>query len=402
MSKEGAVVSTAASTEGRSVGRRRTSQLALLVALAVSGVAISLAATFSRPAPPSAAQPPGMDITDAGVSLTADAPQWQVLKLGQPTPDTDYWSDPVPARVRIDETRSYRVGGPIAGRVGSVLVDLGQRVKIGDPLLSVASSGIAELRAHKEKAAVDLEAAKAELTRIQAMVKARALPTKELLGAEQRFRKAEVAYHLTVAKLDSLKVSTRVGNEFLITAPSDGIVVEKNVLPAQEVSPESGTALIVIADLSSVWVVADLFEADAVDVRQGAPARVTSPSLPTIMIEGTVEMVSSVVDPVRHTIPVRLRVPNPDGQLRPNMYAQVRFTIAAHAGAVKVPLSAMVTDGAHQYVYVHGGAGRFERREVVTGSAHDGSVLVLSGLRGDEQIAQEGAILLDNASALAH
>lgn len=391
--------STIEEPEGR---QRRSPRTALVVAVGISGVAIWLAASFARKPPPLTAQPSGISVNDQGVALTSDAPQWQVLKLGNPEAATDYWSDLVPARVRIDETHSYRVGAPIAGRVGSVLVDLGQRVKSGDPLLSVASPGIAELRAHKDRAAVDLEAAKAELARIQAMVTARALPTKELLTADQRFRKAEVAYHLEVAKLDSLKVSTRVDNEFLIAAPSDGVVVEKNVLPAQEVSPESGTSLIVIADLSTVWVVADLFEADAVDVREGAAARVISPSLPSGTIEGVVEMVSSVVDPVRHTIPVRLRVPNLDGRLRPNMYAQVRFAVAAHEGAVKVPMSAMVTDGAHQYVYIHDGHGHFMRREVTTGSARDGSVLVLSGLSGNEQIVEDGAILLDNASALAH
>jgi len=266
----------------------------------------------------------------------------------------------------------------------------------------VASGDIAELRAAQEKAAVDLDAARATLERVKAMVAGRALPAKEELAALQQLKQAEVASRLAEAKLGSLKVSARGANEFTVGAPRAGVVVEKNVLVDQQVAPDGAGALMIVADLSSVWVVADLFEADAAGIRAGAAAEVTSPSLPELKLSGSVEMVSSVVDPGRHTVPIRVRLANPDGLLRPNVYARVRFATAPRSrGTLEVPASALVSDGEHQHVFVQDGAGRFVRREVTTGSSREGRVPVLAGLAAGETVVEEGALLLDNQLVLS-
>jgi RND family efflux transporter MFP subunit len=175
----------------------------------------------------------------------------------------------------------------------------------------------------------------------------------------------------------SLKVSSGAGHEFTVPAPRDGVVVDKSVLVDQQVSPDSSGTLMVVADLSSVWVIVDLFESEALALRPGVAARVTSPSLPGMEEEGRVEMVSSVVDPARHTLPVRIRLANPQGRLRPNLYARVRFAAAPPRDAVEVPAAAVLSDGERQYVYVEDGAGRFARREVSVGAAHAGRLAVL-------------------------
>jgi multidrug efflux pump subunit AcrA (membrane-fusion protein) len=137
-----------------------------------------------------------------------------------------------------------------------------------------------------------------------------------------------------------------------------------------------------------------------VDVVEGTAAEVTSPSLPGLTRRGTVERVYSVLDPARHTIPVRVRLANPEGRLRPNVYAHVRFEAVPVANALEVPASALVSDGERQYVYVQSGDRRYVRREVVTGPARGGRVTVLSGLSRGDTIVEEGAILLDNQIAL--
>jgi RND family efflux transporter MFP subunit len=264
----------------------------------------------------------------------------------------------------------------------------------------VASPDIAGLRAEREKAAVDLDVTKASLERIKAMVNARALAAKDELEADQQFRQAQVALRLAQSKLASLKVSSRADNEFTVVSPRDGIVVEKNLLPAQQVSPEAG--LVDVADLSQVWVVAELFEADAIGIKEGSLAKITSPSLPDLALEAKVTMVSSVVDPTRHTVPVRVRVDNDKRLLKPNIFAQMRFAVAPPEGSGEVKASALVSDGAKQYVYVQAEHGRFIRREVVAGSAREGKVPILSGLKPDEVVVEEGAILLDNQISLSH
>ena len=386
---------------GRLPARRaRALQVAAAVLVAAGGM--WGASAFSRRPPPPPAQAPGLTISDDRISLTPDAPQWKVLKLSEAVPCSTTWTEPIPARIRIDETHASRIGTPLGGRVISVLVELGQKVKAGDPLFSVASPEIAGLRAEREKAAVDLEASRTVLERVKALVADHAVPAKEELASFQQFKQAEVALKLAVSKLESLRVSSAADSEFTVVATRDGVVVEKNVLPAQEVSPESSGPLLAIADLSSVWVVADLFESDAEGIAEGTRARIASPSLPRWSVESRVDMVSSVVDPLRHTIPVRVSLANPDQALRPNLYMQVKFEVAARQGAVEVEASALVSDGARQYLYIQARAGEFAKREVVAGPVHGGRLSILSGLRTGEVVVQEGALLLDNAIGLLH
>jgi len=374
--------------------------LTLVAALVVSCLSIWASSGFTRTPPPKAPEPIGMKVGDTSIELSPDAPQWKLLRLGQARPATTRWTEPIPARVKIDESRAAKVGAPLAGRITSVFVELGQRVKAGDRLFSVASADIAGMRAERDKASVDLEVAKTQLARIRAMVEAHAVPAKDELEANQQLKQAEVNLRLAQAKLGSLKVSSQHENEFTVVSPRDGVVVEKNILPSQQLSGDP--ALVTVADLDVVWVVAELFDADAVGIEQGTPARVTSPSLPDFSVETQVEMVSAVVDPVRHTVPVRVRLDNKDGRLKPNIYAQMRFAIAPNASAVEIAASALVSDGSHQYVYVEGPKGHFGRREIAAGPAREGKVPVLHGLSSGDVVVEEGALLLDNQIALAH
>ncbi len=369
-------------------------------AVILSGISIWAASGFTREPPPPTPDAPGMQVGDDNVTLAADAPQWKVLRLGAVASATTHWSDPVPARVKIDETRASKVGSPLAGRVTQVFVELGQPVKAGDALFTVASPDIAGLRGEREKAAVDLDVARGTLERVKAMVTARAVAAKDEIEADQTYRQAQLSLRLAQSKLASLKVSSRAENEFTVVSPREGVVVEKNILPAQQVSVESG--LVGVADLSQVWVVAELFEADAVGILVGTPTRLSSPSMPELAIEARVDMVSSVVDPTRPTLPGRVRIENEKRLLKPNIFAQMRFAVEPPTGSGEVAASSLVSDGAKQYVYVQTDHGRFTRREVVAGSGREGQVPILSGLELDEVVVEEGAILLDNQIALSH
>lgn len=372
----------------------------VLAAVVLSGISIWAASGFTREPPPPTPDAPGIQVGDDNVTLAADAPQWKVLRLSSVAAATTHWSDPVPARVKIDETRASKVGSPLAGRVTQVFVELGQPVKTGDALFTVASPDIAGLRAEREKSLVDVEVAKGTLERVKAMVTARAVAAKDEVEADQTYRQANLSLRLAQSKLASLKVSSRADNEFTVVSPRDGIMVEKNILPAQQVSVESG--LVEVADLSQVWVVAELFEADAVGIVVGTKAMISSPSLPDLALEAKVDMVSAVVDPTRHAVPVRVRLDNEKRLLKPNVFAQMRFAVEPPAGSGEVAASALVSDGAKQYVYVQSDHGRFTRREVLAGSVREGKVPILSGLKPGEVVVEEGAILLDNQIALSH
>jgi len=353
------------------------------------------------PAPPVPAKPVGVVHHEDGIDLSSESPAWKVLKLGQVELAQDRWTDAVPARVKINESRANKLGAPLAGRVIKTHVELGEAVAAGDPLFSVASRDIAELRAELNLADLEVSVAKANLARVQAMVKAGALPAKEEIAARQDHQKAVLARRLAAAKLGATKVSEDSHSEYTVQSPIDGYLVEKRVTSGQEVGPEVLESLATVADLTTVWVVADLFEADAVDVVVGAKAEITSPSLPGVKMEGKVDMVSSVVDPSRHTVPIRVSLENPEGLLRPNIYANVRFETKAKKGLVEIPASALLSDGTVQSVFIEKSTGVFKKQPIVAGSVRGGILPVFEGLEVGDTIVVEGAILLHNAMALA-
>ncbi len=389
-----------AALSGR-VRARRGSAISIALALLVSAISIFAAAHFRRTPPRPTAPSKDMQVKGRSIAIAPDAPQWQVLRLGRAERAEKRWSDPVPAYVRVDETQAARVGAPLGGRVVQVFAELGQPVKKGQQLFSVASPDLAMMSAERAKARVDLDAAKAAQDRVQAIVSAHALPEKEEVAAEQHLRQAQVDYRVAQAKLSSLQVSTRSDNEFVVNSPRAGNVVEKNVLPGQQIGTEDAGSLMMVADLSSVWVVAQLFEADAGGIEVGTPARITVESLPGVTLDGKVDMVSAVVDPARHSVPVRVIIDNKDGRLKPNTYARMSFLASVPEGSVEIASTSLVSDGADQYVYVQSKDGRFVRRKVVAGPARNGRVLITSGLEPGQTVVERGAILLDNQIALS-
>ena len=380
---------------------RPTTRLGVVLAVLVSAATVWASSRFVRKALPAAQTQAGLTVEHGSVAIASGAPQWQVLALETAKPIGSTWTDPVPAFVKVDETKAARIGVPLSGRVTPMYVELGQQVDKGAPLFAVASADLAALHVEQSKAKVDVESAKNVLDRTRAIVEARALPEKEAVAAAQQLRQAELSFGVASSKLASLDITSKSENEFIVHAPRAGRVVEKNVLPGQELTPGAESALMLVADLSTVWVVADLFESDSDGVAPGVAARVTITSLPGVVIDGTVEMVSAVVDAERHTVPVRVRLSNADGRLKPNTYAKMQFQASTPAGSVEVAAGALVSDGSRQYAYVKDAAGRFVRRDVIAGAVREQRVVVFKGIAPGETVVSKGAILLDNQIDLA-
>jgi RND family efflux transporter MFP subunit len=324
-----------------------------------------------------------------GEETAANKVQYETTVVGAAPP---HWTDEIPARVQVDEQRTSRVGAPLDGRVSDVLVQLGQKLKTGAPLVTVASADLAELFSARDKAKIDLDAKQVAYDRVKGLVEQKALPQKELVSATQDLKEAQVAYATANAKIASLKVGAGGATTFTLTAPRDGTVVEKNVAVGQQVGPASG-AIITIADLSDVWVVADLLEDAVDDIKTGTKAQVKVDTI-TAPYEGVVDQVAAIVDPDRHTVPVRVKLDNAQGALRPNALAQIKF-FEDKTGPVSVPAEALLTDGATTYVYViRDGVPR--RQDVIAGPRNAKLVPIRSGLGSGETVVSRGAVLLDN------
>ena len=376
----------------------RVNPVALGAGVVVSAAAMLVAALFHQAAPSALAKASGITTGRGDVTLAPDAEQWHAIRTGTAVPAGVRWSEPFPGRFKVNEAAAARVGAPLSGRVSKVFVELGDPVQAGDKLFTLASPDVAAFRAEQRKATIDVEVAKVAHERVQAMVEARALAGKEELAAAAQVQESNLALKLANAKLSSLKLSPSGENEFAVLASRAGVVVEKDVLPSQQVSSNQG--LLEIADMSAVWAVADVFEADAADLRAGGSAKLISASVPDRALEAKIEMVSSVVDPERHTVAVRVVLPNPEGRIRPNTYVEMRFQEPPVPGAVEIAAPAIVSSGTERYVYVQAGAGHFVKRKVDAGSSHANRVVVSSGLSVGDIVVEKGSALLDNQITL--
>jgi membrane fusion protein, copper/silver efflux system len=182
-----------------------------------------------------------------------------------------------------------------------------------------------------------------------------------------------------------------------IRAPRGGFVARKSVLPGQYVA--AGSELYEIADLSTVWVIADLFEQDMQRVAVGRPARFLPASSPGTSFPGRVDFIYPAVNPETRTLQARMEFRNPEMKLRPGAFGDV--VIEAHASdAITVPSEAVVDTGEMQYVFLALPGGRFEARAVRTGTAGEGRTEILDGLAEGEAVVTTANFLLDSESRL--
>ncbi len=182
-------------------------------------------------------------------------------------------------------------------------------------------------------------------------------------------------------------------------SPAAGTVIDKRVVNGQQVL--AGAELYRIADLSQVWVIAEVAESDLSGIKVGTPAVVTLRAYPNDPIEGRVGFIYPDIKPETRTARVRIELPNPDGRLKIDMYADVLFrTGAGETPVVAVPDSAVIDSGSRQVVFVARGEGRFEPRLVKLGRRGEGYVEIREGVRPGEEVVTAATFLIDSESNL--
>jgi Cu(I)/Ag(I) efflux system membrane fusion protein len=182
-------------------------------------------------------------------------------------------------------------------------------------------------------------------------------------------------------------------------APATGTVLTKNVVKGQRV--DTGQELYRIVDLTHVWVIAEVAESDISAIKIGTPALVTLRAYPDNPIEGLVALIYPDVKPETRTVRVRIELPNPEGKLKTDMYADVVFRPGAERGAVlTVSESAVIDSGTQQFVLIAKGEGRFEPRPIKPGLRGDGYVEVRDGIAAGEEVVSTATFLIDAESNL--
>jgi Cu(I)/Ag(I) efflux system membrane fusion protein len=201
---------------------------------------------------------------------------------------------------------------------------------------------------------------------------------------------------MSAAQIEEIKRTRQVPLMIRIVAPAGGLVLSRNVSPGQKF--EKGNEWYRIADLTRVWILADVFDADEEDIHPGASARVSVPGRPA-SLRARVSDVLPQVDPATRSVKVRLEADNPGYALRPGMFVDVEIAVRVPA-TVAVPVDAVVDSGNSQTVFVNTGEGVFEPRRVETGWRRDNRVQIVQGLMEGERVVTSGTFLLDSESRL--
>ena len=277
----------------------------------------------------------------------------------------------------------------IEGFVDRLYVDAtGIQVRRGQPLLALYSPMLVSAQEElltARRLAASLDSSDAEAWR----------NGQELLAAARR----RLAYwDISTEQIARLEETGGVTKTLTLTAPFDGVVLDKMVVAGQAVMP--GMKLYRLADLSTVWIEGDLFEQDLALIRIGAPARVEVAAYPGRSFTGRVSFVWPVVDEQSRTGRVRVVLTNPGGALKPGMYATLFFDARVGADALSVPAEAVVMTGERNLVFVVGREGALEPREVTLGGRAGERLQVLSGLAEGERIVASANFLVDAESRL--
>lgn len=214
-----------------------------------------------------------------------------------------------------------------------------------------------------------------------------------LKAAEERL----LQFGLPQEKITDLNQSGKVERNIAIDSPVSGYITERNALPNAYVQPD--TKLYTIADLSTVWVYASVFQNDVGRLRPGDAAQVTVDAYPGRHFNGRIDQILPQVDPTTRTVRVRLVFSNPSVVLKPGMYVNVAIAVSLGRQLV-IPTSAVLQSGSQAVAFIDHGNGSLEPRTIQTGPQFDNSIVVLSGLKAGDRVVSSATFLVDSEAQL--
>jgi len=304
------------------------------------------------------------------------------------------------ANIAQNQDRTFHVTPRIRGRVVDVYVTAGNEVRVGTPLALLDSTELGEVKAEYAKARTLLELARANAEREKRLFEQKIAAQKDLLAAQAEERRAEAEvralheklrlYGLSEEEIDSLDPSP---SQYRLTSPGTGVVIEKDITKGEVI--ETGKKVFTISDLSTVWVLLNIYEKDLAKITRGTPVKIRTESYPGEIFSGKVAYVGDTLDPQSRTLSVRVEVPNPRRRLKPGMFATAEMAGGATSKqSILAPSSAIQKIDGRPAAFVQQKDGSFVKRDLELGKEVSGKVEVKSGLTEGEQLVIEGSFTL--------
>jgi len=413
-------------------GRRlsRTSQLMpLLVIAVVLFVAFAAPMALRVIAPREPAETTTASVAASGAAFKVTSRQWATLKVGPV--EERVFQDIIPAdgKIAVDDDLVTPVFSPFSGRITRLMARAGDAVAAGTPLFAIQATELAQAQNDLISTAAALRTAKAQLAlaatnekRQHDLYLAQGAALKDwqqsqldLATARGGVESASIAFAAVrnrlrifgksdaeIAQIESTPDIMSLAAETVVNAPIGGIVVQRQLGLGQNiVSASSGASapVFLIGDPSKVWLVANLREEDAPAVRKGELAEISVLAFPNRVFRASLSYVAAAIDPVTHRLSVRAELGNPDGLLKPEMFASFRIITGDDVRSLAVPDVALVheADSAHVWL-ADPSAKTLELRVVTYGRSREGMVEIRDGLKPGDRIVTSGAVFIDRAA----
>jgi membrane fusion protein, heavy metal efflux system len=385
-------------------------QLELAAAMILIG-AISLLGGCGRreaPALSTAPQPPQAMKNIDIITIPPDSPQAKQMRV-EPVRTADVPTDEVmaPGKIMINPNRTSKLLLPIAGRIVSVMAQLGDSVIQGQPLVAIDSpdadaavAGYQQAQAAERQGQSALSKAQTEFDRAGKLYEAEVLAQKDLVAAQNDLAQAKAGLETARASVEQARRKLEVlglnQSDFhqrtFARAPISGKVLEISVAPG-EYRNDTSAPLMTIADLSTVWVSSDVPESGIRLIHIGDRMTITCLAYPGEIFSGRVARIADVVDPQTRTLRVYLDLANPQGRFRPEMFCTIRHARDVRSVPV-LPVSAVIQEYGKSVVFIERAPGQYERREVTVGARSGDLVPVLHGVQVGDRVIVDGAVLL--------
>lgn len=378
-----------------------TIPFALLLLTAACGVSKPVEKAQAVPAPKA-------DVTAGMAVIDPNSPQLTQIR----TETLEASMVPVgnvsaPGKVEANLNRQSHVVLPVAGRVLTVLVKIGDYVRQGQPLLTMESADIDAAVSAFQQAQASVTQAKSALAKSQMdldrekdLFEHGAVPQKEVLNAQAITVQAQASVDQAQASVEQARRRLQIlgvgtgsfGQRISVPAPISGKILELSVANG-EFRNDLSAPLMTIADLSAVWVTSDVPETAIRLIRVGEPVKIDLAAYPGEEFRGRVALIGDTVDPQTRTIKVRAELPNPNGRLKPEMFGNIQLAEQTEARPT-VPSAAIIASDGKALVWREVSKGKFEKVAIITGAQMGDRVAVLEGLTAKDRVVVDGVMLL--------
>ncbi|PWT82135.1 MAG: hypothetical protein C5B44_02645 [Acidobacteria bacterium] len=329
-----------------------------------------------------------------------------------------------PGKIALNGNRVTPVLPQFSGRIVKLDAVVESTVKAGQVIGTIDTPDIVGIESDylqassaERSARTALDLARRTRERSERLATAEAIPQRDLEQAQadesraaDDLKRAESALAaargrlqsagMKEAEIERLSTGARAVNRLMpIVAPIPGTIIERKAGIGQVVQPGAGEPLFLIADLSTVWINADIYEDQLAHIHTGQSMKVTTPAYPSETFIARVDQMGSTIDPDKHTVAVRCVVSNPERRLKPGMFVSVILGGAAPQIVITIPSSAVITEGTQRSVFVEEAVGKYTKCNIETGNEIDGAIVVRSGLKEGQRVVVRGGLLISAVPA---